>query len=223
MASGALALQRLLSFTFWQRESMTRTILTVATRNAHKMREIRNILGPELTVRDLSGMKDIPEVPETGNTFEQNAILKAVEMSRHVSGLVLADDSGLEVEALNGAPGVFSARYAGGQANDHDNVQKLLSELGNVDPDGQRRRAAFRCVLAVAQNGELLRTFTGRVKGCIVSAPRGDQGFGYDPVFVPNGYDKTFGELPASTKSQLSHRARALQEARPFLEAALKS
>ena len=199
---------------------MTERILTVATRNSHKTREIQEILGGKFVIRDLTGISEVPEVPETGSTFEENAVLKAVTVSRYVAGVVVADDSGFEVEALNGAPGVVSARYAGQNATDQDNVRKLLGELSRVDPEKRRSRAAFQCVLAVAKNGELLGTFAGRVDGTIVREPRGDGGFGYDPVFVPNGFDQTFAELPASTKNQLSHRARALEKARPFLEAA---
>ena len=197
--------------------------LTLATRNAHKTREIKEILRPDFCVRDLSGLRNVPDVAETGTTFDENAILKAVSTSHHIAGLVLADDSGLEVEALDGAPGVVSARYAGERSTDHENVQRLLAELEKADPEKKRRNACFRCVLAIAQNGKVLGTFSGRVDGNIITAPRGSGGFGYDPVFVPNGFTETFAELPTATKNRISHRARALEAAIPFLRAAVRT
>src|SRR4051812_23635527 len=135
--------------------------LIVATRNSHKVREIQEILGPEFAITDLASRSDIPEIAETGATFEENAILKAVGVSQRVPGLILADDSGLEVDALGGAPGIFSARYAGEPRDDIRNLVKVLKELHEIDPEGQRREARFRCVLAIAQNGDLLGTFAG--------------------------------------------------------------
>jgi len=197
--------------------------ITVASRNVNKTREIQEILGSKFTLRDLSQIGNVPEIAETGATFEENAILKAVGVSRYVDGLVLADDSGLEVDALGGAPGVFSARYAGGNAIDNENVQKLLGELAKADRENNDRNARFRCVIAMAQAGKVVGTFTGAVEGVIVGAPRGAEGFGYDPVFVPDGFEQTFAELPAATKNQISHRARALQAALPFLRVALQT
>jgi len=202
---------------------MNLPILTIATRNAHKTREIQQILGSEFCVRDLFGRTDVPEIAETGRTFEANAVLKAVAVSQHVNGLIVADDSGLEVDVLEGAPGVLSARYAGEPSDDWRNLQKLLNELEGVDPRAERRTARFRCVLAVAKDGKLLGTFSGTVEGTVTGPPRGMEGFGYDPIFVPEGLDRTFGELPAGTKNQLSHRSRALAAALPFLTAALRS
>jgi XTP/dITP diphosphohydrolase len=193
--------------------------LTLATRNSHKTREIQEILGPEFAVSDLSGRADIPEVAETGRTFEENAILKAVAVSQHVPGTVLADDSGLEVDVLGDAPGVFSARYSGQSGDDSQNVIKLLREITRADPNKQNRRANFRCVLAAACAGELLKTFIGDVAGKIIESPRGAGGFGYDPVFVPQGFDQTFAELPEAVKNRTSHRARAVAAAIPFLRA----
>jgi len=193
--------------------------VTLATRNSHKTREIQEILGPGFAVSDLSGRADIPEVAETGRTFEENAILQAVATSQHVPGLVLADDSGLEVDVLGGAPGVLSARYSGESSDDSQNVIKLLREITRADPNKQNRRARFRCVLAAARDGELLKTFTGDVAGEIIESPRGAGGFGYDPVFVPQGSDQTFAELPAAVKNRISHRARAVAAAIPFLKA----
>lgn len=195
---------------------MSELVITVATRNSHKTREIQEILGPDFVVRDLSEISNAPNVEETGSTFEENAILKAVTVSKSVAGIVLADDSGLEVEALHGAPGVFSARYAGEPSNDRANVQKLLRKLAR-EPN---RRARFRCVIAVAKNGALLRTFSGSVEGTIATVPAGGGGFGYDPVFVPTGFKETFAQLSPPTKNQFSHRARALEIARPFLREA---
>lgn len=184
--------------------------LILATRNSHKTREFAGILGGDFTVRDLSAELELPLVEETGATFAENAILKAMATSRHFPGVVIADDSGLEVDALNGAPGVYSARYAGENASDAQNVAKLLAALAR-HPTGRPYSARFRCVLAVAKEGDLLGTFEGVVEGTIVAAPRGSGGFGYDPVFQPAGYAQTFGELPAAEKNRISHRARAIQ------------
>jgi XTP/dITP diphosphohydrolase len=197
--------------------------LIVATRNLHKTREIQEIVGTEFTIYDLSRHPDLPEIAETGETFEENAILKAVGVSLRVPGLILADDSGLEVDALNGAPGVYSARYAGEPRDDRENVMKLLGELDRVDPNRHSRSARFRCVIAVARDGKPLKTFCGTVEGTIVDSPRGSGGFGYDPVFVPNGFNETFAELPATTKNRLSHRGRAIASALPFLKTALQT
>lgn len=197
--------------------------LTIATRNRHKTQEIREILGPEFPIRDLCEFDDIPEIEEAGKTFEENAILKAVTASTRVRGVIMADDSGIEVDALDGAPGVYSARYAGQPSNDQRNIEKLLLEFERSDPQKLRREARFRCVLAFASNGELGKTFSGEVEGTIIDAPRGSGGFGYDPIFVPNGFAQTFGELPTTIKNQLSHRARALSQAKSFLRTALRT
>jgi len=181
----------------------------LATRNPHKTREFAEILGNGFEVRDLVDALELPVVEETGFTFEANAILKAVETSKHVQGLVVADDSGLEVDALGGAPGIYSARYAGEEAADADNVAKLLAELAR-HPLGPHS-ARFRCALALAREGALLGTFHGVVEGTIVDGPRGGEGFGYDPVFQPLGFSQTFGELSAVEKNRISHRARAIQ------------
>jgi XTP/dITP diphosphohydrolase len=197
--------------------------VTVATRNPHKKREIQEILGPEFVVSDLAAHTDIPEISETGQTFEDNATLKAVAVSNHVPGVVLADDSGLEVDALDGAPGVLSARYAGEPTDDVKNLVKVLNQLRAVDPSAQRCEARFRCVLAIARSGKLLTTFDGEVEGHIVDVPRGSGGFGYDPIFVPVGFTQTFAELPAAIKNMLSHRSKAVAAARPFLKDALQT
>lgn len=183
--------------------------LLLASRNAYKTREFAGILGAEFVVRDLSAEPDAPIVEETGATFDENAILKAIAISRRFPDLVVADDSGLEVDALDRAPGVFSARYAGRGANDRDNIARLLSKL--VECGKQRPFSArFRCVLALAHAGELIKTFEGTVEGTIVDRPRGTAGFGYDSVFQPDGLTKTFAELPADEKNRMSHRAKAI-------------
>ena len=185
--------------------------LIVATRNAHKTREIQRILGPAFTVSDLSAHPKIPDIRETGKSFEENAILKAVGASRHLPGLIVADDSGLEVDALGGAPGIFSARYAGENATDKQNIDRLLGELARTGVDEIKRSARFCCVIALARQGELLGTFEGIVEGTIIERARGLHGFGYDPIFVPRGFEKTFAELPAEVKNTLSHRAKAIR------------
>ena len=185
------------------------TTLIIATRNSHKTREFSQVLGEEFAVRDLTGESDIPVVEETGSTFAQNAILKAVETSRQCPELVVGDDSGLEVDALKGAPGIYSARYAGENATDYENVEKLLAELAKR-PTQDPYSARFRCVLALARDGTILGTFEGVVEGTIVAPPRGDAGFGYDPVFEPVGLTQTFAELPAAHKNEISHRGKAI-------------
>ena len=190
--------------------------LLLATRNAHKTREFSEILGQGFVVRDLSGKPDAPVIEETGRTFAENAILKAVGISKRFPGLVVADDSGLEVDALDGAPGVYSARYAGPNATDAENIALLLSELVKSSK-GRPFTARFRCVLAVARAGKILNTVDGVIEGTIVDSPRGSSGFGYDPVFQPGGLDQTFGELSSATKNEISHRAVAIRALRTVL------
>ena len=191
--------------------------LLIATQNAHKTTEIAALLGPAWEVTDLNAHPDIPAPEETGETFAENAAIKALAASRLFPGLVLADDSGLEVDALGGAPGVRSARYAGPQATDADNRAQLLTALAGVP--GKERTARFRCVLVLAEGGEPRATFDGTVEGTILDAERGDGGFGYESLFVPAGFHETFAQLPAATKNTLSHRARAMDKARAFLAA----
>ena len=190
----------------------------MATRNPHKTRELRQILGSDFTVRDLRAHSEISEIAETGTSFEENAKLKALAVSRKLPGLVAADDSGLEVDALGGAPGIYSARYAGANATNKERIDKLLEELARIDAKKEQRSARFRCVLALARNGDVLGTFEGIVEGQIADRPRGSHGFGYDPIFVPNGFQQTFGQLRPAEKNQLSHRARALKKLRAFLD-----
>jgi len=185
--------------------------LVVATRNKHKTGEIQHILGPEFKVRDLGAHPEVSEIRESGTSFEENATLKALTASRHMPALVIADDSGLEVDALGGAPGIYSARYAGANATSRDKIDKLLRELARVRATGDGRRARFRCVVALACNGDLLGIFEGTVEGRITDTARGDSGFGYDPIFVPDGFEQTFGELPMEVKNNISHRAKAIR------------
>ena len=187
------------------------TELVIATRNAHKTREIQQILGPQFTVRDLRTHSAISEIPETGISFEENARFKAVAVSQRLPDLVIADDSGLEVDALGGAPGVYSARYAGIKASEKEKIDKLLRELASVGAINDARRARFRCVLALACKGNLLGSVEGVVEGRIADKARGSGGFGYDPIFIPEGFQQTFGELPAEVKNTISHRAKAIR------------
>ena len=185
--------------------------LVVATRNRHKTREIQHILGPEFKVRDLGVHPEVSEIRESGTSFEENAKLKALAASRQLPALVIADDSGLEVDALGGAPGIYSARYAGANATERDKIDKLLRELERVRATADGRRARFRCVVALARNGNLLGNFEGIAEGRIADKARGDSGFGYDPIFIPEGLEQTLGELPTEVKNTISHRAKAIR------------
>lgn len=188
--------------------------LLIATKNAHKTAEIAALLGPAWAVTDLNAYPDMPAPEETGETFAENATIKARAAAQFFSGLVLADDSGLEVDALGGAPGVRSARYAGPQASDAENRAKLLAALAGVR--GKERAARFRCVLVLAEGGVPRATFAGTVEGVLSDAEQGEGGFGYDALFVPEGCGETFAQLPAATKNTLSHRARAMAKARAY-------
>ena len=190
--------------------------LLVATNNPGKIREFRDLLADLVTITFPKECGLNLEVAETGLTFEENARIKATAYVQAAGLVTLADDSGLEVDALEGAPGVWSARYAGAQANDSDRVRKLLTALADVPPG--RRTARFRCVVAVADPGGDVRTAEGTCEGEIGLAPRGEHGFGYDPAFVVQGFGGlTMAELPAEVKNQVSHRARALMAARQIL------
>ena len=156
------------------------------------------------------------EVPETGSTFQENAIIKATSYADRSGILTLSDDSGLEVEALAGEPGVFSSRYAGNNATDSDRINLLLHNLGGVLPS--KRHARFKCVVALAQPGEAAEVVTGTCCGTIAMSPRGDNGFGYDPVFLLNGVDRTMAELTQGEKNLLSHRGKAIKKVIPTLK-----
>lgn len=173
------------------------------------------MLGPGWEVRDLSSLPHAPDVEETGVTFEENAALKALAISKIATGLVLADDSGLEVDALQGAPGVYSARFSGPNATDANNRFLLVQKLRALG--GEQFQARFRCVMVLAAQGEMLGSFTGVVNGQVILEERGSQGFGYDPLFVPQGYTETFAELQPEIKNSLSHRGRALASVLEFL------
>jgi XTP/dITP diphosphohydrolase len=189
--------------------------LLLATRNAHKTREVREIFGDGWVVEDLSVLPDLPEVEETGETFEDNAKLKAMAAAPHYDGWVLADDSGLEVDALGGAPGVRSARFAGDDADMEANRALLLEKLREVR--GQERRGRFRCVLALSKKGESVRTFSGAVEGFIAPSESGKGGFGYDSLFIPEGSCRTFAEFTPEQKHSCSHRGRAFRQAVTYL------
>jgi len=188
--------------------------LLVSTRNAHKVGEIREILGSEFDVLDLSTLSGVGEVEETGITFEENATLKALAVSEHFGGWVIADDSGLEVDRLGGAPGVWSARFSGVGATDASNRALLLEKLAGAR--GKERSARFRCVIVLARGGQKLAAFSGSVEGVIINQEKGSGGFGYDSLFVPEGHCETFAELGAEVKNILSHRSRALEGLRSW-------
>lgn len=200
---------------------MAALTLVMATRNAGKVRELAELLR-DLDVRllSLNDFPELPEIPEEGATFAENALAKAQTVARLTGLPALADDSGLEVEALGGRPGVFSARYAqdrtgGGTPTDEDNWRKLLDELREVPPE--KRQARFVCEIALAwPNGRLITT-RGEVAGVIALKPRGTRGFGYDPVFWVPAYEATVAELDLAVKNRISHRGRALQQLKDIL------
>jgi XTP/dITP diphosphohydrolase len=188
--------------------------LVVATRNAHKTSEIRALLGDRYEVLDSNDFPETPRIEETGVTFLENARLKAEGVSRVVAGWVLSDDSGLEVDALGGAPGVWSSSYGGDEGNHARNNERLLREMEGCT----NRRARFRCTMVLAREGLEVAHFTGAVEGSIIDAPRGGAGFGYDPLFIPDGHESTFAELGEEVKNILSHRSIALRKVVHFLE-----
>lgn len=191
--------------------------LILATRNAHKTAEIRAMLGERFEVLDVTAFPECPQIEETGTTFLENARLKALGISRRIAGWVLADDSGLEVDALGGAPGVGSSSFGGQEGNHSLNNARLLVEM-----TGQTaRRARFRCTMVLARDGLEQAHFSGTVEGRIIEEARGEHGFGYDPLFIPDDYEKTFAELGEDVKNTLSHRARALAKVTGFLDHAL--
>jgi XTP/dITP diphosphohydrolase len=189
--------------------------LCLATRNPHKVHEMSPVLAPFWTVKcsaDYPEMAELEDIEETGDTFLANATLKAVATSQVIGDYVLADDSGLECDALDGAPGVFSARYGGIPSSVEKNNAKLLQELDRVGAKTpQQRSARFRCVLVLALEGDVVASFDGACEGTIALGPKGANGFGYDPLFIPQGYARTFGQLTAKTKIGLSHRGLALK------------
>lgn len=189
--------------------------LIIATRNAHKTAEIRAMIGDSFEVLDATAFPDFPEIKETGTTFLENARLKALGISDRVTGWVLSDDSGLEVDALGGAPGVWSSSFGGEEGNHARNNARLLAEMVAKSD----RRARFRCTMVLAKSGVERANFSGVVEGRLVEALYGAGGFGYDPLFIPDGHERTFAELGDEVKNSLSHRARALQQVVDFLKA----
>ena len=188
-------------------------LLVVATRNAHKTGEIRAMLAGEWEVKDLSDYPQAPPVDETGVTFTENATLKALSASRCIPGVLLADDSGLEVDGLGGRPGVWSSSFGGEEGNHARNNLRMMEELrrAGVKP-GDKPSARFRCVMVLARNGSVLAEFSGSVEGHMLTKPAGEGGFGYDPLFVPEGHELSFAQLPMEVKNSMSHRARALAQ-----------
>lgn len=193
---------------------MIKRKLVFATNNAHKLEEVAAILGDQVELLSLNDIGCQTDIPETAETLEGNALLKSSYIYKNYHLDCFADDTGLEVEALNGAPGVYSARYAGGKGHDAQaNMLKLLHEL-----DGkENRKAQFRTAISLILDGKEY-LFEGVIKGEIIKEKRGDSGFGYDPVFMPEGYDRTFAELGNDIKNQISHRALAVQKLCEFLQ-----
>ena len=191
------------------------TELVLATRNEGKAREFREIL-KDLPVRILSlgDFPDFPDIIEDGMTFEENALKKARALAEFTRDLAIADDSGLSVDALNGSPGVLSARYSGPGATDLENNMKLLDVMKGI----KSRGAAFRCAIAVVPPGGKEHVVTGECRGRIGFEMAGKEGFGYDPLFIPDGFEKTFAELGSETKNRISHRYKAIVNVRPVLE-----
>jgi XTP/dITP diphosphohydrolase len=188
--------------------------LILATRNAHKTEEIRQILGNKFSITDVRSFPDLPEIEETGTTFVENARLKAMGISKHVPGWVLADDSGLEVDALGGAPGVWSSSFGGEEGNHAKNNARLDQEMAGKE----NRSARFRCTLFLAKDGREIGVFYGTVEGRIAAEASGEGGFGYDPHFIPDGYEIPLAELGSEVKNSLSHRAKAISALTEFLE-----
>ncbi len=190
--------------------------IVLATNNKDKIREIKHLLDDlPVTILTSDDFLDFPDPEETGETLEENAILKAREISAFCDLPALADDSGLEVDALNGAPGVYSSRYAGENVTYQDNNEKLIRELKDVPRE--KRTARFRCVIAVAWDGENIETVDGKAEGIITEELSGDKGFGYDPVFYYPPKDKRFSQMTMDEKNAVSHRGLALQEARTLI------
>jgi len=196
------------------------TTLLVATHNAHKTGEIRAILGDLFEeISDLTAIPGMEPPVEDGETFAENSAIKALAASRErPEAWILADDSGLEVNALDGAPGIYSSRYSGENATDASNREKLLEELSRPEKVDRPRTARFRCVVTVARGEEVVAQFDGTVEGRIADEMTGEGGFGYDPLFIPEGCEQSFGELSEEIKNGMSHRGRALEQFREWLE-----
>ena len=187
--------------------------LVFASSNSNKIAEIQNLLPPSIQILSLKDIGCTEEIAETAGTIEGNAILKANYVTEKYGYDCFADDSGLEIDYLNGAPGVYSARFAGEQKNDQDNIDKVLIELKDID----NRKANFKTVIALNLNKQQ-HLFTGIINGDIITTQRGNQGFGYDPIFQPNNYDITFAEMNQQEKSAISHRGLAVKQLLDFLK-----
>lgn len=195
--------------------------IVFATNNKNKLSEIRSILGTDFDILSLSDIGCHDDIPETAETLEGNALQKAQYIAKRYGMVVFADDTGLEVDALGGEPGVHSARYAEGTDHDSEaNMRKLLAKLG----DNDNRKARFRTVIALIRNhpDDIVTFFEGRVDGTIIREKRGDSGFGYDPIFMPDGYDQTFAQLGMDIKNQISHRAKAVEKLVAYLKSLKK-
>ena len=185
-----------------------------ATANSHKLQEVHKVLNHDMyTVESLKDVGITDDIPETGDTLEENALIKARYVADKMSANVFSEDSGLEVDALDGAPGVITARYAGSQKDAKDNMQLLLNNLKGASD----REAQFRAIIALIIDGQEV-LFEGVVRGRIATAISGVEGFGYDPIFIPDGYDSTFADLPSEVKLSMSHRSKALKKMMNFLE-----
>ena len=192
--------------------------VVIATQNKNKKREIEKLLKSlKIKVLGLEDLKiHIPRIIEDGKTFRQNAIKKALIFSRYTDMPVIADDSGLVVDSLGGKPGVRSSRFAHTKATDKENVAKLLKLMWNIPT--KRREACFVCVIAIAQKGNLVETAEGSCKGTIGFEPKGKNGFGYDPVFIPKGKSRTFAEIAPLSKNKISHRGKAMKKAKAIIQ-----
>ncbi len=195
--------------------------LVIATLNQNKLKEFKDLLKDfPVTILSLKDFPPISPMVEDGTSFYENALKKATIVARYTGKLAVADDSGIEVEALGGRPGVFSSRFAGEKASDKENNAKLLKELEGVLPE--KRGACFKCVLVVARPGGETASVAGECRGVITNEPRGHYGFGYDPIFLVPEYNQTFSEITPEEKNSISHRARALQKLLEILPAYLK-
>ncbi len=192
---------------------MEKKVIVFATGNQHKVEEVSQILGENYEIKSLKDINCFDDIPETGDTFQENAFQKAQYLHEKFGMNCLAEDSGLVVDGLNGEPGIYSARYAGSQRNDEDNLQKVLQELG----DNPTRTARYKSVIALIID-EKSHFFEGTVEGDILKEKVGNGGFGYDPIFQPKGYDISFGQMDASEKNQISHRAEAVKKMVDFLK-----
>lgn len=197
---------------------MDRIPLLIATRNAHKACEFARILPPQFELKTLADFPGAPDPEETGTTFEANAAIKAESISAVFPGLVVSDDSGICVDALGGRPGVYSARYAGSHGDDEGNNRKMLAELAAKPESEKPFTARYVCAISVARAGKELACFVGKVEGQITLNPRGTGGFGYDPLFIPAGYDCTMAEISAEEKNRISHRGEALRKFEQWLQ-----